>query len=79
MEDLMNTDSLLARLSLSPDVAGVLSGCRSLTIAHTVEDLRTLSVCGDNLSCEVAYEVPGKGRVVEAVVCRVKTESQPLC
>ena len=72
MEDLMNTDSLLARLSLSPDVAGVLSGCRSLTIAHTVEDLRTLSVCGDALSCEVAYDVPDKGRVVEAVVCRVK-------
>ena len=72
MEDLMNTDTLLARLSLSPDVAGVLSGCRSLTIANTVEDLRTLSVCGDAPSCEVAYDVPGKGRVVEAIVCRVK-------
>lgn len=55
------------------DVADLLDSAPSVTVASTVDELVELAVKDAvNGWKEVAYDVPGKGRVVEAVVCRAK-------
>jgi len=51
----------------------ILTACPAITIAQSVAELVDLA-CGGARSdrFEVAYEVPGKGRVVEATVARVR-------
>lgn len=55
------------------EAADILSHCRGLTIASTTEELIDLA-CGGPRSdyYEVAYDTPGKGRVTEATVARVR-------
>jgi hypothetical protein len=55
------------------EAAEVLTHCKRLTIANTAKELIDLA-CGGPQSnnFEVAYDVPGKGRIVEATVARVR-------
>ncbi len=60
-------------LNLPPEAAEVLEHAPSVTVADSVDQLIDLAVRDAvNGRHEVAYEVPGRGRVVEAVVCRVR-------
>ncbi|MCS7261695.1 MAG: hypothetical protein NZ765_13130, partial [Anaerolineae bacterium] len=50
-----------------PEAAAILSACPSLVIASSTTDLVDLACGGpDSNYFEVVYEIPGKGRVVEA-------------
>jgi len=63
----------IAGLRLPPEVLDILRECPGFTVAQDVNDLIELSTRDAvNGVHEVAYEVPGKGRVVEAWVCRVR-------
>jgi hypothetical protein len=55
------------------DAAAILAGCPNLFIANTTTELVD-AACGskDRNYFEVAYDVEGKGRVVEATVARVR-------
>lgn len=65
-------NSILSRLRLPEDVALMLANSRSLTWADSIADLQGLfSGLGDKPQV-VEYDVPGKGIVKEASVCRVK-------
>jgi hypothetical protein len=63
----------LTKLKLPPEVMEILSACPRYTIAGSTNELADLA-CRDvkNGWHEVAYDVPGKGRVVEARVCKVR-------
>jgi hypothetical protein len=56
-----------------PEAAEILAACRKLSIANSTDEL-LCSACGGPGSdyFEVAYDVPGRGRVVEATVARVR-------
>ncbi len=61
------------QIVLPGDVVDLLTGAKNVRFFNTVEELADASTGGrEQLSFEVSYEVPGKGRVVEAVVHRVK-------
>lgn len=71
----MNTHVTCKALSfpVPPEAAAVLEAAPSVTVATSSKQLVELSVRDQvNGWHEVAYEVPGKGRVVEARVCRAK-------
>jgi hypothetical protein len=71
----MNTHSTCKALSfpVPHEAAAVLDAAPSVVVASTSNELVELSVCDAvNGWHEVAYDVPGRGRVVEARVCRVK-------
>ena len=54
-------------------VQEILDVCPKFTVASTWQQLYELATCDAvNGVHEVAYEVPGRGRVLEAKVCRVK-------
>ena len=56
-----------------PEVKEILAACPSYKVARNHHELTELAVCDAvNGIHEVAYDVPGKGRVVEVQVCRVK-------
>jgi hypothetical protein len=61
------------KYNLPAEAATIVSECPSLVIASSVAELADLA-CGGPQSdyFEVAYDVPGKGRVVEATVARVR-------
>jgi len=60
-------------IRLPPELQEVLSSCPGYTLARNAEELTELAVRDAvNGWHEVAYDVPGKGRVVEARVCRVR-------
>lgn len=56
-----------------PEAADILVGCKKLTIASSTAEL-LVQACGGPGSdfFEVAYEVPGRERIVEATVARVR-------
>ena len=61
-------------IRLPQEASRILSAAPSVVMAGTVEELIELSlrdVRSDGYQ-EVAYEIPGKGRIVEAKVCKVK-------
>ena len=60
-------------MKLPPEVRDVLDAAPKVTLATTVAELVELATCDavDGWH-EVAYDIPDKGRVVEARVCRVK-------
>ncbi|NCA70159.1 MAG: DUF4914 family protein [Sphingobacteriia bacterium] len=63
----------LLRAALPPETAAVLAAAPSLTLAGTHDELIELAVRDAEQGVqEVAYEVPGQGRVVEARVCRTR-------
>jgi hypothetical protein len=59
---------------LPETVERLLAAAPSVTVPESVDDIRALAVrdADDRGYHEVAYDVPGKGRVVEAKVCSVK-------
>lgn len=64
---------VLHTLRLPAEVRDILSHCPSYTIARNSDMLVDLA-CRDakNGWHDVAYDVPGKGTVLEARVCRVR-------
>ena len=59
-------------IKLPQNVVEVLENCAGYTVYNTVDELHVAAVGGpDNLSCEVSYEIPGKGLVTEAIVHKV--------
>ncbi len=56
------------------ELKSILEAAPAVTVARTVDELVGLAVrdVGGRGWHEVAYEVPGKGKVVEAMACRVK-------
>jgi hypothetical protein len=63
----------LNKFQLPPEVADILSNCPTCTIASSAGMLADLA-CRDaqNGWHDVAYDVPGKGKILEARVCRVR-------
>jgi len=63
----------LDKFKLPPDVADILNACPSCTIADSARMLVDLA-CRDakNGWHDVAYDIAGQGRVLEARVCRVR-------
>jgi len=60
-------------LNLPDETRELVKSARSVTLARNVDDLVELAVRGANGGWqEIAYDVPGKGRVVEARVCRTR-------
>lgn len=58
---------------LPPELRDILTTCPSYIIARNKLELVNLALRDEvNGIHEVAYDVPGKGRIVEAEVCRVK-------
>lgn len=56
-----------------PEVAAILSACPRVIVANSTDDLLELACGGPQSDCfEVAYDVPGIGRYVEATVLRVR-------
>jgi hypothetical protein len=64
----------LATLPLPPEVAAIFAAAPRVIVASTADELRDLAVSqpDDRGIHEVAYELPGRGSVVEAHVCRVR-------
>ena len=62
------------KFALPKEAASVLRACPDLIVARSVVELAALAMgdTGRDSWHEVAYEVPGRGRVVEARVCRVR-------
>lgn len=61
------------KLELPAEVADVLNGCKGFTVANKVKELAD-SACpieGEHWY-DVSFDIPGKGKVSEAHVCRVK-------
>jgi len=70
-----NTHTICRALSfpIPAEAAAVLDAARSVTVATSSSQLVELAVRDEvNGWHEVAYDVPGKGRVIEARVCRAK-------
>ncbi|MDZ4799716.1 MAG: DUF4914 family protein [Bryobacteraceae bacterium] len=62
-----------ALINLPPELRELLARCPKYTFATSTAELVELACSADHTGWrEVAYEVPGKGRVVEARVCRVR-------
>lgn len=63
----------LDRLRLPAVVKDILDSCPGYVLAHNVDELVELACgeAGDGWQ-DVAYDVPGKGRVIEARVCRLR-------
>ncbi|MBK9137697.1 MAG: DUF4914 family protein [Verrucomicrobia bacterium] len=62
-----------AGFRVPPELADILTHCPHFIVAKSVDELVALALRDTrNGYHEVAYDVPGRGRVVEARVCRVK-------
>ncbi|CAL8970951.1 hypothetical protein RHODGE_RHODGE_03591 [Rhodoplanes serenus] len=63
----------IAPFPLPPEVEEIFAAAPSVTFAGTVQELTALATRDAvNGWQEVAYDVPGRGRIVEAAVCRAK-------
>ena len=63
-----------ARFNPPVEIADVLAHCPKVIVASTVGELAKLA-CGDDradASFEVAYDLPGRSRLSEAIVARVR-------
>ncbi|MFW6036076.1 MAG: DUF4914 family protein [Halothermotrichaceae bacterium] len=69
----MNVEKDFKNIQLSEEVTELLSECPSYVIGNNVQELVDLSVKdrGEDGWKQVEYDVPGKGKVVEAKVCKV--------
>ncbi len=66
-------DELWEKLDLPEEIREVLQKAPKVSFADSLETLRKLAVPGeDGQFHEVAYDVEGQGKLVEATVCRVK-------
>lgn len=65
--------SLEVPVAMPPEVASILSRCPGYRFFTGIKELVDAAAGEDDGGwTEVAYDVPGKGRVVEAEVCRVR-------
>lgn len=65
-------NKFIKKLKLSKEIEDVLLNCKSLTVATSIDDLIKLSLIDEkNGWHDVSYDIPGKGNVTEARVCRV--------
>lgn len=63
----------LPSFSVPPELSDILRACPAFLVATSVDELVQLSVRDvRNGYHDVAYEIPGRGRVTEATVCRVR-------
>ncbi len=63
----------LENVILPPEVEEILEACPNYIVAHNEDELVELSVRDAKNGChEVKYDIPGKGEVVETVVCKVR-------
>ena len=61
------------RFNLPADAQRVLESAPDVVLAKNVNDLAELAVCeAENGWQEVSYDIPGKGQVLEAQVCRTR-------
>ncbi len=62
------------RINLPPEAADLLTRAPRAVVASGIDDLLELAVCDADATGwhEVAYDVPGRGRVLEARACRVR-------
>lgn len=69
----MVSAAALKKFKVPKELEDILTACPGYTIADNVTELVALACCDQvNGWHEVAYDIPGKGRIVEAQVCRVK-------
>jgi len=70
----MDKKVIFERFKLPADAEEVLTSSPNVILAKSVEHLTRLAVAhvADDGYHHVAYEVPGRGRVEEAIVCKVK-------
>lgn len=70
--DTMTKKFDISRLNLPSAVQDVLNSCPSYVVAENVDQLVEMACPTGTDWQEVAYEVPGRGKVVEARVCRLR-------
>lgn len=69
----MTTELLLPNLKIPAEVQQILDACPKYTLADSIDDLVSIATMGKTDTVhEVAYDVPGKGRVLEATVAQVR-------
>jgi hypothetical protein len=69
----MELNELMQQISLPQHTAALLKKAKKVTVATTLEELSALALSDERGGIHtVAYDVQGKGLVVEAHVCRVK-------
>ena len=69
----MNKKDLLNKIVVPADLTSALEKCKTVIVPESKEDLVELCYGSATLShYEVSYEIPGKGRIVEAEVARCK-------
>ncbi|HQN02187.1 MAG TPA: DUF4914 family protein, partial [Candidatus Hydrogenedentes bacterium] len=72
-EKKQNVQERIRRLNLPAEAAALLAAAPNVIVAASTAELVDLACGGkDSDAFEVAYEVPGLGRVVEATVARVR-------
>jgi len=60
-------------IDLPSNIVDLLDGCKSYTVFNSTDDLMdAATISKENVEFNVSYEVPGKGKVSEAIVRRVK-------
>ncbi|MFQ3579042.1 MAG: DUF4914 family protein, partial [Bacteroidales bacterium] len=59
------------KISLPDDLFVLLQSCKSYTLYENTEDLAKAALGGNELSYEVEYDIPGKGKITEAIVHKV--------
>ncbi|KXS48059.1 MAG: hypothetical protein AWL62_2215, partial [Halanaerobium sp. T82-1] len=69
----LERDKDLENVELPEEVEELLAACPKYIVAHNEQQLEDLSVRDAKNGCqEVKYDIPGRGEVVEAVVCKVR-------
>jgi hypothetical protein len=65
-------NSLWIEWNIPDEVKEILNVCSHVVMAKNRQEIFSLAVGGDNDFFEVAYEIEGRGRIVEATVVRCK-------
>ena len=65
-------EKILSQLDIPEETREILTNAPGLTFATTAEELAELSCPSQGGWLEVTYDIPGKGSVVEAKVCKAK-------
>ncbi len=63
---------MLSKFKLPAEITDLLKNSSKVTLAHNTKELTEMSCPNTDGFHEIAYEVPGKGLVKEAYVCKVK-------
>jgi len=60
------------QMPLPDELKDLLGSCRGFVVPHDRQNILQLALGGNNAVFEVAYDVPGQGRIVEATVTRCR-------